>query len=82
MFVTAVSTPTKPRWRWRITSPAGELVDESRDDFATISAALQAGRSRAAEIDTVVRAPDEPDRPPTWRRWRFGRRGNLEERGP
>jgi hypothetical protein len=56
MFVTAVSTSAKPRWRWRITSPAGDLEDESRDDFATITAALEAGRSRAVEIDTVGRS--------------------------
>jgi hypothetical protein len=70
MFVTAVSTPAKPRWRWRITSYAGNVVDESRDEFTTIAAALQAGRTRAAEMD----APDETEKQGTRPRWRFGRR--------
>lgn len=73
MFVTAVSTPAKPRWRWRITSHAGSVVDESRDEFATITAALQAGRTRAAQIDES----DEAEKRGSWRRWQFARRVSL-----
>lgn len=73
MFVTAVSTPSNPRWRWRITSYAGDVVDESREEFTTITAALQAGRTRAAEME----APDETKNPGTWVRWRFGRRTSI-----
>jgi hypothetical protein len=74
MFVMAVSTPARPLWRWRITSYAGDVVDESREEFMTIAAALLAGRTRA----TAVKAPpDEPEKPRTWRRWRFGRRTLL-----
>lgn len=73
MFVTAVSTPSKPRWRWRITSYAGDVIDESGDEFATIATALQAGRQRAAQME----APDPREKPETWRGWRYGRRTVL-----
>src|ERR1043166_3891948 len=82
MFVTAVSTPAKPRWRWRITSPAGDLVDESRDDFATIAAALLAGRRRAAEMPPMAPPPDDPEKPVTWRRWRFGHSQTRNDASP
>ena len=69
MFVTAVSSPARPHWRWRITSYAGEVISESEEEFATITGALDAGRSRATQIDE----PDEPEKRRTWNRWRFGR---------
>lgn len=78
MFVTAVSTPDKPRWRWRITTYAGDVVDESRDDFATITAALQAGRTRAADMDAPAPVDAaETEKRPTWRQWRYGRRTSI-----
>jgi len=78
VFVTAVSTPDKPRWRWRITTHAGEVVDESRDDFATITAALQAGRTRVADMDAPAPVdPGETEKRPSWRQWRYGRRTSI-----
>jgi hypothetical protein len=73
MFVTAVSTPANPHWRWRISTYTGAVVDESRDEFTTIAAALAAGRTRAA----TMTVPDESAKPATWSRWRFGRRALL-----
>jgi hypothetical protein len=46
MQVTAISTPRQPNWRWRITEDTGELIEESRDDFATVAAAVAAGTKR------------------------------------
>jgi hypothetical protein len=78
VFVTAVSTPDRPRWRWRITSYAGDVIDESHDDFATITAALHAGRTRAADMEKppAVEA-EETETRQTWRQWRYGRRTSM-----
>ena len=43
MDVVAVSTPPANTWRWRIVNYAGEVVEESRETFATIAAALASG---------------------------------------
>jgi hypothetical protein len=56
MQVTAISNPRHPLWRWRITDYAGELVEESRDDFATISAAVAAGTKRMVSMNVVDRS--------------------------
>lgn len=56
MQVTAISNPRHPLWRWRITDYAGELIEESRDDFPTISAAVAAGTKRMVRMNIVDRS--------------------------
>lgn len=63
MDVVAVSTPPANTWRWRIVNYAGEVVEESRETFATIAAALASGAVRLPAIDVVPRAVAH-----TWRR--------------
>ena len=50
--------------RWRIVGHAGEVVEQSREIFATIAAALVSGAGRRQAIDVA---------PPTvargWKRW-------------
>jgi hypothetical protein len=70
MQVTAISTPRHPEWRWRISDYAGTTVEESAVTFASIAAAVAAGRERLLTMT-------EPDRAePQARTWpvRFGRR--------
>ena len=40
MHVIAYSTPNRPDWTWRIINNAGEVVEESRTRYPTISAAV------------------------------------------
>jgi hypothetical protein len=61
--VTAFSTPAEPNWRWRIVNYAGEVIEESRDVFPTISAAVATGTKRLVELNV-------PDRSEPVRRWR------------
>jgi len=56
MQVTAISNPRHPLWRWRITDYAGELIEESRDGFPTISAAVAAGTKRMVSMNVVDRS--------------------------
>jgi hypothetical protein len=52
--VAAVSTPRDgARWRWRIVNYAGEIVEESRETFATIGSAVEHGSKRLAQMDGV-----------------------------
>jgi hypothetical protein len=51
MQVTAFSTPARPDWRWRIVNYAGEVVEESRTGFPTISAAVAKGTERLIELN-------------------------------
>ena len=64
MQVAAVSTPQDgARWRWRIVNYAGEIVEESRETFATIGSAVEQGSKRLAQMDGVdnsVRYPYQP----------------------
>jgi hypothetical protein len=70
MQVTAISTPRSPEWRWRISDYAGATLEESAVTFASIAAAVAAGRER---LKTMTE-PDRSDSTP--RPWpvRFGRR--------
>ncbi|MEK7715615.1 MAG: hypothetical protein AAB387_09210 [candidate division NC10 bacterium] len=56
MQVTAFSTPARPEWRWRIVNYAGEMVEESRETFPTIAAAVARGTRRRIEMNVVDRA--------------------------
>jgi hypothetical protein len=52
--VAAVSTPQDGgSWRWRIVNYAGEIVEESRETFATIASAVEHGSKRLAQMDGV-----------------------------
>lgn len=63
MQVVAVATPGSAVWRWRIVSYAGELVEESRDTFPTIAAAVARGARRLTEMNVVDRSvPPRPYR--------------------
>lgn len=53
MQVVAFSSPSRPEWRWRIVNYAGETIEESRDGFATIGAAVAKGAKRLGEMDVV-----------------------------
>jgi hypothetical protein len=61
--VTAFSTPAHPDWRWRIVNYAGEIIEESRDAFPSIAAAVAKGTKRLVEMNIV-------DRSEPVRRWR------------
>ena len=54
MQLAAVSTPQDgARWRWRIVNYAGEIVEESRETFATIASAIEHGSKRLAQMGGV-----------------------------
>ena len=56
MQVAAVSIPGSPGWYWRVVNYAGEMIEESRETFPTISSAVAHGKKRHAEMDTVDRS--------------------------
>ena len=56
MQVVAFSSPTHPEWRWRIMDYGGALIEESRDRFATISAAVAAGTEQLVRMSAADRA--------------------------
>jgi hypothetical protein len=70
MHVAAISTPGRPEWRWRISDYAGTIVEESEVTFATIAAAVAAGRERV----NAMTEPDRSDSKPWAWRARFGSR--------
>ena len=70
MQVTAISTPRHPEWRWRISDYAGTTVEESEVTFASIAAAVAAGRERLL----TMTEPDRPEPQPRPSPVRFGRR--------
>ena len=53
MQVLAFSTPQSPLWRWRIINYAGEVVEESRETFATIAGAIEQGSKRLKVMNIV-----------------------------
>jgi len=48
--VTAVCSPERPDWRWRIVDYDGQTIEESEIAFPTISSALEDGSRRLARI--------------------------------
>lgn len=62
MQVTAFSTPAKPEWRWRIVNYAGEILEESRETFATIAAAVAGGKVRMVAMNVIDRSTPQPYR--------------------
>jgi hypothetical protein len=55
MQVTAFSIPARPGWRWRICDYGGATLEESRDHFLTIAAAVAQGAERLAHMNAVDR---------------------------
>ena len=54
MQVAAISKPEDSlHWRWRIVNYAGEVVEESRENFATIANAVEQGSKRLRELNVV-----------------------------
>lgn len=71
MQVAAVSIPGTPGWHWRVVNYAGEMVEESRETYPTISIAVVHGKKRQAEMDVVDRSAPTPSyRPPPYVRGR------------
>jgi hypothetical protein len=66
--VIAFSTPLNPAWRWRIVSYSGEQVEESREQFGSIGAALATGWKRLRELNIVDRTVAPPRYRSTGRR--------------
>ena len=56
MQVMAISTPAQPGWRWRIVNYAGEIIEESREQFATIAGAVARGTERLVAMNAVDRS--------------------------
>ena len=56
MQVAAISVPSSPGWRWRVSNSAGDMIEESRETFATIGIAVAQGKKRHAEMDIVDRS--------------------------
>ena len=75
MQVTAFSTPAAPDWRWRIVNYAGEILEESRDSFSTIAAAVANGTERLVSLNIVDRSA-----PPI--NWRSTSHLRSRSRGP
>ena len=51
MQVLAFSTGSDGTWRWRITNYAGETIEESRQPYPTIAAAVAQGAGRLTEMN-------------------------------
>jgi len=56
MDVAAFNTPKDSAWRWRIVNYAGATIEESRDRFPSIGAALAHGAQRLAAMNVVDRS--------------------------
>jgi hypothetical protein len=67
MQVVAFSSPSDPEWRWRIIDYSGVMVEESRDRFATIAAAVAAGTEQLVKMSVNDRV--ELFAPPSRPRW-------------
>jgi len=69
--VAAFSVPDRPGWRWRLVNYSGEMVEESRETFPTIGAAVADGKERLAQMSDVDRSkPVSAYRPNPHRRGR------------
>lgn len=71
MQVAAVSIPGNPGWHWRVVNYAGEMIEESRETFPTISIAVAHGKKRHAEMNIADRStPTRAYRPAPYLRGR------------
>jgi hypothetical protein len=60
VHVMAFSTPSRPGWRWRIVNYAGEMVEESRETFPTITVAVSHGTKRLLQMNVVDNSVARP----------------------
>lgn len=51
MQVVAFTSPSDPRWRWRIVNYDGGMVEESYETFASIATAVTDGSRRLNEMN-------------------------------
>ena len=56
MQVVAISSPTYPEWRWRILDYSGGTLEESRERYPTISAAVAAGTYQLVRMSDADRS--------------------------
>ena len=56
MHVVAISSPTYPEWRWRIIDYSGGTLEESRERFPKISAAVAAGTDELVRMTGTDRS--------------------------
>ena len=68
MQVLAFSTTSSGGWRWRIVNYAGEMLEESREPYPSIAAAVAQGTGRLTEMN--VEDLSRMDRSVTFRRSR------------
>jgi len=52
----AFSSPSDPEWRWRILDYSGVMIEESRERFPTIAAAVAAGTAQLVKMNVSDRA--------------------------
>ena len=64
MQVAAIAKAQGRGWHWRIVNYAGEVIEESTDEFGSIAAAVAQGSARLVTLNRVDRS--EAARP--WRR--------------
>ena len=64
MQVAAFAKAQDRGWRWRIVNYAGEVIEESNEEFSSIAAAVAQGSARLVTLNVVDRS--EAARP--WRR--------------
>ena len=64
MQVAAIAKAKDRGWHWRIVNYAGDVIEESTDEFGSIAAAVAHGSARLVTLNMVDRS--EPARP--WRR--------------
>jgi hypothetical protein len=63
MYIAAFNTPNDPSWRWRIVNYAGDTIEESRERFPSIGAAVAQGAKKLAAMNVI-----DTSRPVNWRR--------------
>ena len=64
VWIDVVAISAEKGWRWRIVGHDGEVVEQSREIFATIAAALVSGAGRRQAIDVAL-----PTVARGWKRW-------------
>ena len=56
MQVAAVSKAQDRGWRWRIVNYAGEVIEESAEEYGSIAAAVAQGSARLVTLNVVDRS--------------------------
>jgi hypothetical protein len=50
MHLVARADPTSQRWRWQIVDAEGTEIAASSEDYTSVAAALEAGRTRYLQV--------------------------------